>query len=105
MRYLALIVALSAAPLVARAQDTTKAHRDSTHHDTSAVDRKANNTVDNAGEGVKQANDQVDNAAYKAGTGIKNLFKGKKKPTPKPDSIAARDSTRRDSTRRDSTPH
>jgi len=95
MRYLALVVALAAVPVLARAQDTT--HRDTTRHDSSAVARKTNNTVNNAGEGVKQANDQVDNAAYKVGTDIKNVFR-KKKKTPKPDSTAMRDSTRRDST-------
>ncbi|HZS58050.1 MAG TPA: hypothetical protein VFA43_02195 [Gemmatimonadaceae bacterium] len=98
MRYLAFVVALAAAPLVLHAQDTT--HKDTTHHDSSAVNRKANHTVNNAGEGVKQANDQVDNGAYKVGTDVKNLFRGKpkKKPAPKPDSAAIRDSTRRDST-------
>ena len=98
MRYLALVVALAAAPVVVRAQDST--HKDTTHHDTSAVGRKANNAVNNAGEGVKQANDQVDNGAYKVGTDVKNLFRGKPKmkPAPKPDSTAVRDSTRRDST-------
>jgi Ni/Co efflux regulator RcnB len=97
MRYLALVVAFAAAPILAQAQDTT--HRDTTRHDSSAVERKTNNTVDNAGEGVKQANDQVDNAAYKVGTDIKHIFKPKKKKPAKPDSTAARDSTR------DSTPH
>jgi hypothetical protein len=97
MRYLALVVAFAAAPILAQAQDTT--HRDTTRHDSSAVERKTNNTVDNAGEGVKQANDQVDNAAYKVGTDIKHIFKPKKKKPVKPDSTAARDSTR------DSTPH
>ena len=96
MRYLAFVVALAAAPLVLRAQDST--HKDTTtHHDSSAVNRKANNTVNNAGEGVKQANDQVDNGAYKVGTGVKNFFRGKprKKPAPKPDSTVKRDSTPR----------
>jgi|SRR5580704_4213065 hypothetical protein len=97
MRYLALVVAFVAAPVLARAQDST--HRDTTRHDSSVVERKANSTVDNAGEGVKQANDQVDNAAYKVGTDIKHIFKPKKKKPAKPDSTAARDSTR------DSTPH
>ena len=93
MRYLAFVIALAAAPALAHAQDTT-------HHDTAAVTRKANGTVNNAGEGVKQANDQVDKGAYKVGTDVKNLFRGKpkKKPAPKPDSAAVRDSTRRDST-------
>src|SRR5580692_1285861 len=102
MRYLALVVAFVAAPALARAQDTT--HRDTTRHDSSVVERKTNNTVDNAGEGVKQANDQVDNAAYKVGTDIKHIFKPKKKQT-RPDSTAIRDSVRRDSVKRDSTPH
>jgi hypothetical protein len=97
MRYLALVVALAAAPVLVRAQDSTR--RDTTRHDSSVVERKANSTVDNAGEGVKQANDQVDNAAYKVGTDIKHIFKPKKKKPAKPDSTAARDSTR------DSTPH
>jgi hypothetical protein len=97
MRYLALVVAFVAAPVLARAQDST--HRDTTRHDSSVVERKANSTVDNAGEGVKQANDQVDNAAYKVGTDIKHIFKPKKKKPAKPDSTAARDSTR------DSTAH
>jgi hypothetical protein len=97
MRYFALVVALAVAPVLARAQDSTR--RDTTRHDSSVVERKANSTVDNAGEGVKQANDQVDNAAYKVGTDIKHIFKPKKKKPAKPDSTAARDSTR------DSTPH
>jgi hypothetical protein len=97
MRYLVLVVALAVAPVLARAQDSTR--RDTTRHDSSVVERKANSTVDNAGEGVKQANDQVDNAAYKVGTDIKHIFKPKKKKPAKPDSNAARDSTR------DSTPH
>lgn len=98
MRYFVFVLALGAAPLVLHAQDST--HKDTTHHDTAAVKRKADNTVNNAGEGVKQANDQVDNGAYKVGTDVKNLFRGKpkKKPAPKPDSTAVRDSTRRDST-------
>ena len=98
MRYLAFVIALAATPVLARAQDST--HKDTTHHDTSAVKRKSDHAVNNAGEGVKQANDQVDNGAYKVGTDVKNLFRGKpkKKPTPKPDSTAVRDSTRRDST-------
>jgi hypothetical protein len=91
MRSLALVVALAAVPALARAQDTT--HRDTTRHDSSVVERKTNSTVDNAGEGVKQANDQVDNAAYKVGTDIKHIFKPKKKKPAKPDSTAARDST------------
>jgi len=91
LRYLVVLTVLAVAPSVGRAQDTT-------HHDTSAVERKANNTANNAGEGVKKANDQVDNAAYKAGTSIKNVFRPKKKKPQKPDSTAARDSTRRDST-------
>jgi len=99
MRYLALVVAFAAVPVLAHAQDTT--HRDTTRHDSSAVDRKTNNTVNNAGEGVKQANDQVDNAAYKVGTDIKHIFRGKPKKTPKPDTTAKRDST----TARDSVPH
>ena len=94
LRYLVVVSALAAAPSLARAQDTT-------HHDSSAVERKANNTVNNAGEGVKQANDQVDNTAYKLGTDVKNIFRGgkkKKKPakpdsTAKPDTAAKRDST------------
>jgi len=86
MRYFILAAALAAAPSALRAQDTT-------HHDSSAVERKTDNTVNNAGEGVKQANDQVDNAAYKVGTDIKHIFKPKKKKPPKPDSTAARDST------------
>lgn len=94
MRYLVFIIALTAAPIVVQAQDTT-------HHDTSAVTRKANNTVNNAGEGVKKANDQVDNGAYKVGTDVKNLFRGKKKKPAKPDSTAKPDSA----TKRDSTPH
>jgi hypothetical protein len=100
MRYLVLIIALAAAPVLARAQDST--HKDTTHHDTSAVKRKTDNTVNNAGEGVKQANDQVDNGAYKVGTDVKNLFRGKpkKKPT-KPDSTAKPDTA----VKRDSTPH
>ncbi len=93
MRYLALVVAFAAAPVLAYAQDTT--HRDTTHHDSSAVDRKTNSTVNNAGEGVKQANDQVDNAAYKVGTDIKHIFKPKKKKPAKPDSTTvARQHTR-----------
>jgi hypothetical protein len=99
MRYFALVVALAAAPVLARAQDST--HRDTTRHDSSVVERKANSAVDNAGEGVKQANDQVDNAAYKVGTDIKHIFRGKPKKTPKPDTTAKRDST----TARDSVPH
>ncbi len=90
LRYLMITAALAVAPSLAHAQDTT-------HHDSSAVARKTNNTVNNAGEGVKQANDQVDNGAYKLGTGIKHIFKPKKKPQ-KPDSTAIRDSVRRDST-------
>jgi hypothetical protein len=86
LRYLSLAAVLAAAPTIARAQDTT-------HHDTSAVERKTNNTVNNAGEGVKQANDQVDNTAYKLGTDVKNVFRGKKKKPVKPDSTAKRDST------------
>lgn len=88
MRYLVLIVALAGAPAVVRAQDTT-------HKDSSSVQRKADNTVNNAGEGVKKANDQVDKGAYKAGTAVKNLFRGspKKKPAAKPDSAVKRDST------------
>jgi len=97
MRSLALVVAIAAVPVLARAQDST--HRDTTRHDSSVVEHKANSTVDNAGEGVKQANDQVDNAAYKVGTDIKHIFKPKKKKPAKPDSTVARDSTR------DSTPH
>ena len=97
MRYFALVVALAVAPVLARGQDSTR--RDTTRRDSSVVERKANSTVDNAGEGVKQANDQVDNAAYKVGTDIKHIFKPKKKKPAKPDSTAARDSTR------DSTPH
>jgi hypothetical protein len=92
LRYVLIAAALSAAPAVVHAQDTT--HKDTTHHDTSAIKRKANNTVNNAGEGVKQANDQVDNGAYKVGTDVKNLFRGKPKKKPaKPDSSAKRDST------------
>jgi Ni/Co efflux regulator RcnB len=92
LRYWIIAAALAAAPTIARAQDTT--HHDSTHHhDSSAVKRKANNTVNNAGEGVKQANDQVDNGAYKVGTDVKNLFRGKKKKPAKPDTAAKRDST------------
>ena len=86
LRYVCAIAVLAAVPTAARAQDTT-------HHDSSAVDRKANNTVNNAGEGVKQANDQVDNAAYKVGTDNKHIFKPKNKKPPRPDSTAARDST------------
>ena len=86
MRYLAFVIALAATPVLARAQDTT-------HHDSSAVERKTNNTVNNAGEGVKKANDQVDNGAYKLGTDVKNLFRGKKKKPAKPDTTAKRDST------------
>jgi hypothetical protein len=92
LRYLMLAAAFAAAPVIARAQDST--HRDTTHHDSSAVERKTNNTVNNAGEGVKKANDQVDNGAYKVGTGVKNIFRPKKKKPVRPDS-----------TRRDSTPH
>jgi hypothetical protein len=99
MRYLALVVAFAAAPVLAQAQDTT--HRDTTRHDSSAVERKTNNTVDNAGEGVKQANDQVDNAAYKVGTDIKHIFKPKKKKPARADSTAKPDTA----VRRDSTPH
>ncbi len=93
--------ALAVAPVALHAQQT-----DTTKHDSSAVAKKTHSTVDNAGEGVKQANDQVDNGAYKVGTDVKNLFRGKpkKKPT-KPDSTAIRDSVRRDSVKRDSTPH
>jgi hypothetical protein len=97
MRYLALVVAFAAAPVLVHAQDTT--HRDTTRHDSSVVERKTNSTVNNAGEGIKQANDQVDNAAYKVGTDIKHIFKPKKKKPAKADSTAGRDSTR------DSTPH
>jgi hypothetical protein len=86
MRHFVFAVALAALPCMARAQDTT-------HHDTSAVERKANNTVNNAGEGVKNANDQVDNTAYKLGTGVKNVFRPKKKKPAKPDTTAKRDST------------
>jgi hypothetical protein len=99
MRYLALVVAFAAFPILAQAQDTT--HRDTTRHDSSAVERKTNNTVDNAGEGVKQANDQVDNAAYKVGTDIKHIFKPKKKKPVNADSAAKPDTA----VRRDSTPH
>ena len=86
LRYIVIAAALAVAPTFARAQDTT-------HHDTSAVERKSRNTVDNAGEGVKQANDQVDNTAYKLGTDVKNVFRGKKKKPVKPDTTAKRDST------------
>ena len=86
MRHFVLIAALAALPGIARAQDTT-------HHDSSAVERKTNNTVNNAGEGVKKTNDQVDNEAYKLGTGVKNVFRPKKKKPAKPDTTAKRDST------------
>lgn len=89
MRYLALMLALAlaAAPAIVRAQDTT-------HKDTSAVRRKADHTVNNAGESLKKANDQVDNGAYKLGTDVKNVFRGGKKRKPaKPDSTVKRDST------------
>ena len=86
MRHFVLIAALAALPGIARAQDTT-------HHDSSAVERKTNNTVNNAGEGVKKTNDQVDNEAYKLGTGVKNVFRPKKKKPAKADTTAKRDST------------
>lgn len=92
LRSLVFVAALAVVPCVAHAQDTTH-QRDTTRHDTSAVERKANNTVDNAGEGVKQANDQVDNTAYKLGTDVKNVFRPKKKKPAKPDTTAKRDST------------
>ena len=94
MRHLAFVIALAVVPVAVHAQDST--HKDTTHHDSAAVKRKADNTVNNAGEGVKQANDQVGNGAYKVGTDVKNLFRGKPKPKPAP---------KPDSTRRDSTPH
>jgi hypothetical protein len=47
--------------------------------------------VNTAGDGVKNANDQVDNTAYKVGTGVKNIFRPKKKKPAKPDSTAKRD--------------
>lgn len=103
LRYVIIAAALAAAPVVARAQDTTH-HRDSTQHDSSAVARKTKSTVNNAGEGVKKANDQIDNGAYKVGTDVKNLFRGHKKKPTKPDSTAkpAKPDT---TTKRDSTPH
>jgi hypothetical protein len=87
LRSFVFVAALAVVPCVAHAQDTTR-------HDSSAVERKSNNTVNNAGEGVKQANDQVDNTAYKLGTDVKNVFRGGKKKKPaKPDTTAKRDST------------
>jgi len=94
LRSLLVVLALATIPIAARAQQ-----QDTTHHDSSAVARKSHSTVDNAGEGVKQANDQVDNGAYKVGTDVKNLFRGKPKKKPaKPDTAVARDSVKRDST-------
>lgn len=86
LRYVIIAAALAVAPTMARAQDTT-------HHDSSAVARKTKSTVNNAGEGAKKANDQVDNGAYKVGTDVKNLFRGKKRKPAKPDSTVKRDST------------
>jgi hypothetical protein len=91
LRLLVFVASLAMVPCLAHAQDTT-------HHDSSAVERKTNNTVNNAGEGVKKTNDQVDNEAYKLGTGVKNVFRPKKKKPPKPDSTAKADSAKRDST-------
>jgi hypothetical protein len=80
------------AAAVALAPQLVQAQKDTTHHDSSVVDRKAKNTVNNAGEGVKNANDAVDNGAYKVGTNIKNVFRKPKKPA-KPDTTIKRDST------------
>src|SRR5579862_4227836 len=60
LRSLMCAAALAVAPVAVHAQQT-----DTTKHDSAAVAKKTHSTVDNAGEGVKQAKNKVTTGAYK----------------------------------------